>query len=132
MNKILWSLIATLVIVQTIKVLVRLYHQKPITWQNYIRTGGMPSSHAAVVAALTLGVFLTEGIQSPLFAISIVFAFIVIRDTIGVRRTVGELTETVKRINKKRHIHEAPGHTPLEVAVGIIAGIIITSIAFVI
>ena len=131
MNDILWSLLFTLIIVQATKVLVHMMQGVPLRMQDYFTTGGMPSSHSAIMTSLTFGILLTEGWNSPLFALSIVLALLVMRDAIGVRRTVGELTLIMKKLAKKRiTVHEAPGHTPQEVIIGAIVGAAITLIVF--
>jgi len=54
-----------------------------------IRTGGMPSSHSAMVSSLATGIALVEGVNSAVFDLAIVFALIVMYDASGVRRSVG-------------------------------------------
>jgi len=91
-------------------------------------TGGMPSSHSAVVTALTLSIFLTEG-PTPLFFTTLVMAVIVIRDALGVRRTAGDEGKLLNQVIKKAHlrlppVHYSLGHLPREVAAGIAIGIV--------
>jgi len=90
-------------------------------------TGGMPSSHSAVVTSLVLIIYLVQG-MTPLFFATIVMAVIVIRDALGVRRTAGEegilLNQVIKQAKLKLSpVHYALGHRPSEVAVGIFIGI---------
>lgn len=90
-------------------------------------TGGMPSSHSAVVTSLALTIYLTEGF-TPLFIITLVLAIVVIRDALGVRRTAGEEGMLLNQVIKKTHlklppIHYSLGHKPKEVAAGIAIGI---------
>ncbi len=118
--------------------------------------GGMPSSHTAFVIALATMIALKEGITSSAFAISLIFALIVIRDAIGFRRTLGrqsktlnhivrELTEAptldaaevgvpTESVGKKKtkhfpHLPEEIGHNPLEVLVGGLLGLSISLLA---
>lgn len=91
-------------------------------------TGGMPSSHSAVVTALALSVFLAEG-PSPLFFTTLVLAVVVIRDALGVRRTAGDegklLNEVIKKARLKLPpVHYSLGHLPKEVAAGICIGLL--------
>ena len=133
MNDLLLSLAATLLVVQAAKVAIRLWKRQRVTWENYVTTGGMPSSHAAVVTSLVTGVYLMEGLESVAFGISIVVACIVMRDAIGVRRTVGEQTSLLRRLlgkEKSKELHDAPGHTPIEVAIGIAIGLALTLAIF--
>lgn len=100
-------------------------------------TGGMPSSHSASVSALAIACLIREGIGSPAFAISVVLAFIVMRDAMGMRRQVGEHAKVLNRLFKnlseslndptltEKALEELAGHTPLQVAAGMILGIII-------
>lgn len=110
--------------------------QKP-QWHRLIQTGGMPSSHASTVVSLVTGVFLLKGTASIEFAISMVFAGIVLYDATGVRRQAGkhakalntlieaiEHHEGIEIINEK--FKELLGHTPLEVFWGTILGIVIS------
>lgn len=100
------------------------------------RTGGMPSSHAAVVSAMTASVAFEEGIASNLFIFSFWFMLVVLRDALGVRRSAGlqarALNNLGRQISEKADIKFIPvkeiqGHTPLEVAVGILLGIFIAA-----
>ena len=108
-------------------------------------TGGMPSSHSAFVTALTLSLALTEGVASPLFAISFVLAGIVIHDSIGIRREAGkhatvlndmkkEFYDIFNELNKgkaknklivDKRLKELLGHEPIEVISGMLLGIVI-------
>jgi len=113
-------------------------------------TGGMPSSHCAFVSALTLSLALTEGISSPLFAISFVLAGIVIHDSIGIRREAGkhatvlndmkkEFYDIINELNKgkaknklivDKRLKELLGHEPIEVISGMLLGITIVLITY--
>ncbi|MDR0457011.1 MAG: divergent PAP2 family protein [Treponema sp.] len=99
------------------------------------RTGGMPSSHAAVVSALCASVFFVEGLLSNLFIFSVCFALLVLRDAMGVRRLTGQLAERLNNLGKQvsektgldfRPVKEIQGHTPLEVVIGVILGVVVT------
>jgi acid phosphatase family membrane protein YuiD len=100
------------------------------------RTGGMPSSHAALVSAMTTSVGLVEGVASNLFAVSFFMSLIVMRDAMGVRRSSGmqakslnSLGRTVEdRLGLEYHpVKEVNGHAPLEVVVGALLGIFIAA-----
>ena len=58
----------------------------------FFGTGGMPSSHAASVSALACACAVKDGVASHTFAISIVLALIVMRDAMGMRRQIGEIS----------------------------------------
>ncbi|MCL2601728.1 MAG: divergent PAP2 family protein [Treponema sp.] len=100
------------------------------------RTGGMPSSHAAVVGSMTAAVGFSEGFGSNLFAVSLFVAMVVIRDAMGVRRSSGIQARTLNilgtRTSEKTGIEfhpvkEIKGHAPLEVIVGALVGIFIAT-----
>ena len=100
------------------------------------RTGGMPSSHAAVVISMTAAVGFHEGIGSNLFAVSLFMAAVVLRDAMGVRRSSGLQARALNLLGalvaKKLDIEFQPvkeikGHGPLEVVVGALLGFFIAA-----
>ena len=102
------------------------------------RTGGMPSSHAAVVTSMTTAVFFKNGIQSDIFAVSLIMALVVMRDAMGARRAVGLQASALNQLGRHsadkdgfafQPLKEIRGHAPLEVVVGALLGVII-SIAY--
>lgn len=107
------------------------------SWKNLFAYGGMPSAHSALVSSLATSIAITKGINSVEFAISFFFALIVIVDAMGLR---GHITEQSKTINKLiidlpdeleykyRELNERVAHTPLQVIVGSLIGIIIAFI----
>jgi uncharacterized protein len=132
-----WVLIIPLcawVIAQLIKVLIALMQGKGLDLSNFVNSGGMPSSHSAMVSALATAVAMTNGFDSTFFAISVVLASIVMYDAAGVRQSVGQQSVVLNRIIlelKRRQplvkieadIRELMGHTPFEVIVGGALGI---------
>jgi acid phosphatase family membrane protein YuiD len=103
-----------------------------LTW----RTGGMPSSHAAVVCSLCTSIAFAEGIASNLFIFSFWFALVVLRDAMGVRRSAGLLAKSLNNLGKAvsdktgldfHSVKEIQGHTPLEVVIGGLLGIFIAA-----
>jgi len=98
------------------------------------RTGGMPSSHAAIVCALVTSVGIYEGLDSNLFIFSLIFAMVVLRDAVGVRRAAGLQAKALNNLGRQyakltgmefHSVKEIQGHTPLEVLVGVVLGIAI-------
>jgi acid phosphatase family membrane protein YuiD len=133
-SNIFWSILAASLIAQGAKILVLIFKKKEkFQWSDLFVTGNMPSGHSALVTALTVSVLLTEGF-SPLFFVSFVFAAVVIRDAVGVRRAVGEegkvLSNIITVLKNRFHItiprkmHQSLGHQPLEVFVGVLIGIL--------
>ncbi len=100
-----------------------------ILWSRITQCGGMPSSHAAVAAALATSLGLEYGWVSPLFQIAAVLGGIVIYDAITLRRVVGEHTRVLKErlqgVATDSYLWEdGVGHTPLEASVGLLLGIL--------
>ena len=98
--------------------------------------GGMPSSHSASVTALAISCGLCYGFYSGYFAISLMFAIIVMGDAAGVRRETGEQAKILNRITAdlfkhaspeeiNRNLKELVGHTPLQVVIGSALGLAI-------
>ncbi len=128
MNKIIIAVLLAGFGAQLVKLLVYFFRHKSLRWSDLVVTGGMPSSHAAFVVSLATAVYLEEG-TSTAFAISLVLAFIVVRDAFGVRRTVGEegmvINEMIKKLKLKDKTHFSMGHTPLQVMVGSLIGFVV-------
>ena len=126
-NKVFLIALYSWAITQTIKVFLGVIREKRFDFRWFIGTGGMPSSHAATVSALSTAVGLYVGFDSVLFALSVVFSTIVIMDAQGVRRATGKQAEILNKmlddIYWKKHtqedrLKELLGHTPIEVLVG--------------
>jgi len=142
-NKIFLSTISSICIAQVLKMIFYLIfnrnkNKKSKKWDALEtmlwRTGGMPSSHSAAVCALATSVGIFESITSTYFIISLVFALVVLRDSVGVRRAAGLQAKALNNLGKQsakltglefNSVKEIQGHTPLEVLVGAILGIII-------
>jgi acid phosphatase family membrane protein YuiD len=100
-------------------------------FRRFVETGGMPSSHAASVAALSTSIALREGLMSPLFGVTLYFSAIVMYDAAGLRRAAGRQAMILNRLIDEHFAHsrkdtqrlmELLGHTPLEVFVGAVLG----------
>ncbi|MDR3356108.1 MAG: divergent PAP2 family protein [Spirochaetaceae bacterium] len=100
------------------------------------RTGGMPSSHASAVTALTVTIGIHDGINSSLFIVSLFMSLIVLRDAVGVRHSSGIQAKTLnalgqtllERFQIEYHpVKEIMGHKPLEVVVGCFIGFFIAA-----
>jgi len=118
---------------QFIKVLFYYAVEKEINIQRFFEAGGMPSSHSAMVCSLATMIGLTAGWSSTWFAIATVFSIIVMYDAAGVRRAAGKQALILNRIVEdiytkgkisKERLKELMGHTPLEVFIGAVLGII--------
>jgi len=105
-----------------------------LDWQHLFSDyGGMPSSHAALVASLLTVVGLVSGIDSAAFAVAFILLVIVVRDAVGFRREIGKnavLTNIIAKEvfpeNPEILVRERIGHTPLEAVTGLLLGSILT------
>ena len=140
-NPIFLSTASSLFIAQITKAMIFLLTRRRRSAREAIeiaiwRTGGMPSSHSAVVCALTTSVAFIEGIASNLFVFSFWFALVVLRDALGVRRAAGLQARAINHLGKQaaeklgldfHPVKEIQGHSPLEVVVGGLLGIFIAA-----
>lgn len=135
---------------QTIKFILTIILTRKVVPERLVGAGGMPSSHSALVCSMTVAMAKSVGFASPLFAIMISFAAIVMYDAMGVRRAAGEqakvinkmvfdfedLSKEIQKLFAKPQEGEEPedayeklkefiGHTPLEVLGGAILGIVV-------
>ena len=116
---------------QFIKVFIGAYQKRKLNVIKLIlSSGGMPSSHSAVVSALSAATFREYGVGSFQFSISVVFALIVIQDAVGVRNQVGKQAKIINEMNEGNftNLKELVGHTPFQVCVGILLGILIAAL----
>ncbi len=101
--------------------------------RRFVETGGMPSSHAASVAALSTSIGIQDGFRSPLFAATLYFSLVVMYDAAGLRRAAGRQAMVLNRLIEEHFSHpeegaqklmELLGHTPFEVLVGALLGMV--------
>lgn len=127
---------------QVFKIPLEYMRSKKWEWVLLLRAGGMPSSHSAFISATAHGIGLFVGWDSPLFALAVGMAIIVIYDATGVRREAGrhaELINTIIRDMREGHLpsietqeklKEVLGHTPLEAIMGTLLGIVIAQLVW--
>ena len=127
-NKIIVSCFLAWAIAHALKGIIMGFKRKELKWEYVIAAGHMPSSHSGFVSSLVTAVYLDQGITS-LFAVSLVFALIVMRDSFGSRFSIGEQAKVINKIAKTR-LKEVTGHKFKEVVVGAIIGIIVTIIVY--
>ena len=136
-NKVLIIPLCSWAIAQLLKVVVILIQKKQLDLRYLVGSGGMPSSHSAFVTSLATSIALLEGFGSVAFAISAIFALVVIYDAAGVRRSVGQQSVVLNRIIRElrdhrpfvelgRDLREFVGHTQLQVVIGVLIGIVFT------
>ena len=120
--------------IQTFKVIYDLVTTKKFNFKRIMGAGGMPSSHSGVVISLTTMIGKNVGINSPLFAVALIFSFIVMYDAAGVRRAAGKQAKLLNKIVEtpgltslqvSERLVEVLGHTPVQVIVGAAIGVIV-------
>lgn len=146
MNFPLWASLAAVFFAQFIKVPIHYAVSKKVNWSLLTSNGGMPSSHSAAVTALSTGVALETGMESPIFAVSAMFAIITMFDATGVRWQAGEQAVVLNKLvadfnrfiadakdwpqkpeqEKRKELKELLGHKPIEVFFGGLTGIFLT------
>ncbi|GMT45747.1 MAG: membrane protein [bacterium] len=138
-NKILDVVFVAWFIAQFYKVFSSIIVEKKFNVKRLWETGGMPSSHSSTVSALATTIGISQGPASPLFAISVVFAIIVMHDAAGIRRAAGKQAGVLNSLRKSLsklfdeklgevQLKELLGHSPLEVLAGAILGIAVAFI----
>ena len=123
-----------LLVAQIIKVIIDAFKGK-FSWRNFNNYGGMPSSHSAMVAALCTEIGTASGYNSAYFAIALTFAFLIVRDAVGLRQQLGNHGKIINMLIKDLpdyressypYLQERLGHTYWQALAGIIIGILIS------
>jgi acid phosphatase family membrane protein YuiD len=123
---------------QLLKVLIELVRTGRLNFLRFFDNGGMPSSHTALVTALTIGVGRDAGIGSPLFAVTLLFSLYFIFEAAGLRMEVGNqarlLNDLIDELRQTHHLDrdrlkELVGHTWGEVFAGLLYGALIAVVA---
>ncbi len=138
-NYVVYSAALAWLIAQTIKVILGVIREKRFNFMWFVGTGDMPSSHAAGVAALASSIGLYAGFDTPLFALVLLFAIVVLFDAQGVRRSSGQQAQILnkilddiywrKKIQEER-LKELLGHTPIEILAGVAIGVLISLLCY--
>jgi acid phosphatase family membrane protein YuiD len=128
-NQILIAALTAWGLAQIIKVPLDYLINREWDWGLLLSSGGMPSSHSALVTGASIAIGLQLGFDSPLFALASVVAVVVIYDAIGVRRHAGDHARVLNLMIDElltghplaeKELKEVLGHTPREVIGGII------------
>lgn len=132
-NDILWSALVAWAVAQVLKTLIYAVQNRRFDLGRLFGDGGMPSGHSALVSAVATACGVRFGLASVEFAVSSVFALVVIHDAYGVRhesgkqaQVINELVAVLKSSSPLEHIQnlkELLGHTPLQVLFGCVVGI---------
>ena len=137
-NKYLYIPLITWFCIQLFKVIYDLITTKKLNFKRIMGAGGMPSSHSAVVTSLATLIGKYQGVDTPIFAMSVVFAMVVMYDAAGVRRAAGKQARLLNKIVEtpglsgvqvQEKLVEVLGHTPLQVIVGAIIGVVVGILA---
>lgn len=142
---------------QVLKTIFTFIKYKEFRPERLVGAGGMPSAHSALVCSVTVGMAKLEGFSSPLFAVILCFAAVVMYDAMGVRRAAGEqakvlnkmmfsfkdidkifdvlneeieeeYSENIETLKDHKQLKEYLGHTPLQVLAGALLGILVASL----
>ena len=144
-NKVLFTAVLAWLCAQVLKVLLTLVLSKKLNIERLWGAGGMPSAHSSMVCALTISLARVDGVNSPLFALAVIYAFVTMYDAMGVRREAGVhaklLNKYLNQIENQNadvdgdgipdkevdeiELKEFIGHTPLEVLGGVLLGILV-------
>lgn len=136
-NKVFLAAALGWLMAQILKTLIHLLFTKKFVAERLVGSGGMPSSHSATVCALVTATYMEQGSASFAFAIALTVAIIVMYDAIGVRRETGIQAQLLNNIIKifedmgreelsaQDKLKEFVGHTPFQVLMGGILGILI-------
>ena len=138
-NEVLIAALAAWGSAQIMKVPVEYFRTRQLRWTWLLSTGGMPSSHAALIVGAANAIGLYEGYDTAAFAVAIAIAMIVTYDAAGVRRQAGMHAERINvlfdellkgHIWSDEELREVLGHSPVEVVGGIFWGLLITSLVW--
>jgi acid phosphatase family membrane protein YuiD len=119
-------------IAQAAKVIIASVRQRRLNLRVLAEMGGMPSSHSAIVMGLTTAIGKYAGTATPMFAIALIFSFVVMYDAAGLRRAAGKQAAVLNRLVddlvhmrgvEEEKLRELLGHTPVEVLIGAVIGI---------
>jgi acid phosphatase family membrane protein YuiD len=137
-----YVLIAALIawgIAQALKVPIEYLQTRSWNWGLLVQAGGMPSSHSALIVAITHGIGLSVGFGTALYALSFAISMIVIYDATGIRRQAGKHAELINAMIKdlaagnplkQEQLREVLGHTQVEALGGILLGLIVAQLTW--
>lgn len=138
-NPVFLSAVSSWFITQFTKTLISILRRRVGSVREIIelliwRTGGMPSSHSALVISVTTAIGFHSGVQSDVFVLALCLSMVVIRDAMGVRRSSGIQAKTLNSLGNEisrkiginyRPVKEIQGHKPVEVVCGALIGFFI-------
>lgn len=138
LNKALVTAAVAWLVAGILKTIVELIVNKKFVLSRVFGAGGMPSSHTSTVVSLAIALGYYAGLDSPEFAIAVIFAIIVIHDAVGVRLETGKQakvlntmmfeSEAFKELDFEQQLKEYVGHTPFQALMGAIVGVVVSVI----
>ena len=138
-NRTFWAVVLSGVVAQCLKIVTALFRKEKFSFSWLVDTGGMPSSHSAAVCSFAVCMAKELGANSPFFALAVLFALITMFDAQTWRRSIGfqaqilnKMMDDLQEMRKIREdrLKELVGHTPIEVFMGALVGIVFTLIYY--
>lgn len=133
-NRVLWTALTGWFLAQAFKIPIDYFRTRHWNWASFFAAGGMPSSHSALVTSVALGAGLHHGFDSPVFAVAVAVAMVVVYDATGVRRQAGMQAQKINIMVEEllrghpishQQLREVIGHTPLEAIGGVLLGLVV-------
>ena len=133
-NRVLVASFLAWALAQISKIFYELIRQRRLILGRLVSSGGMPWSHSALVTGLATATGREIGVTSPVFAIAVVLASIVMYDAAGVRRAVSIQARILNQMIEEafqgspmaeKRLRELIGHTPVQVFVGALLGLVV-------
>ena len=133
-NKVLIAVLLAWLLAQAMNIPTEYLRSRRWMWAMFFAAGGMPSSHTALMVSGTLAVGLYYGFDNPIFGVAVAATMIIAHDAAGVRRQAGKHAERINVLFdellrghtwSENDLKEVIGHTPLEVVGGIIFGMLV-------
>ena len=130
-NEVLWTALTAWAIAQFMKPFLGYLDSRRWHWGVWFSSGGMPSSHSALVVAAMLAIGLFDGFNTPLFALAVAITMVVVYDAAGVRREAGRHAERLNLLIEElfsgqpiseKQLKEVIGHSPIQVIAGVLLG----------
>jgi hypothetical protein len=140
-NRVLITMLTAWLLAQVIKIPLEFMTTRRWNWALLLSVGGMPSSHSSLLTSATVATGLYYGFDSPLFAVGVAITMVVTYDAAGVRRQAGIHAQRINVVFQEllrghpvdqKELREVLGHTPLEVTGGVLFGIIVATVMWVI
>ena len=134
-NHVLFVVLLGWFVAQALKIPIYRIVEHKWDFSRFHGSGGMPSSHSSMVTAGAVAIGAIEGFGTPIFALAVAFAMIVMYDAAGVRRETGTQAAVINQILKDvlingkqisdEELKELVGHTPIQVSAGALLGILV-------